>query len=394
MKVDFKKELELASRGMIMIHDPKLLINLIIRMLVNKLQIKHAAMLLFDPEKNSYVLNISRGLLGVKIPKGFARFAFDSPIIKIFSVKEYRPLTSDRNAVVADDITRLIWREAVFQNGHSAEIKSLLHEVSEQMQMLNTTTCVPAYYQDKLLAVLLLGEKINGEGFEQEELDFFAALASDAAMAIRNAQLFESLKSEADKNHQLFLQTIIVLSSAIEAKDKYTHGHTERVTKYASAIAHQMVNNGTVRFPETFFDNLYIASLLHDIGKIGAPELILNKPGILTKEEHDIMKQHTVRGSELIKPLNLHHEVVDGILYHHERYDGTGYPEGLKGDEIPVSAAIISVADSYDAMTTDRPYRRALNESKAVHEIELNSSTQFNPKAAKAIVELIKRGKL
>ncbi len=394
MKIDFKKELESASKGMIMIHDPKLLINLIIRMLVNKLQIKHAAMLLFDPVQNAYILNISRGLIGIKIPKNFAKFTHESPIIKIFNTKEYRPLTVDRNALVCDDINRLIWRESLLGNGQAMEVKELLHNVSEEMQMLNTDACVPAYYQDKLMAVLLLGEKIDGGKFEQEELNFFAALASDAAMAIRNAQLFEGLKEEADKSRKLFLQTIAVLGSTIEAKDKYTHGHTERVTKYAEAIAHQMENNGTTRFPESFYENLYIASLLHDIGKIGAPEEILNKRGALTKPEHDIMKEHSNRGADIIMPLGLHKEIIDGIRYHHEHYDGSGYPEGLKNDKIPMTAAVISVADAFDAMTTDRPYRKALSFKKAMQEIENNSGTQFHPKAAKAMVELIKWEKI
>ena len=227
--------------------------------------------------------------------------------------------------------------------------------------------------------------------FEQEELDFFGALASDAAMAIRNAQLFEGLKKEAERNRKQFLQTIIVLSSAIEAKDSYTHGHTERVTQYSLAIARQMSANGSTQFPESFFENLYITGLMHDIGKIGVPESILNKQGKLTREEFDIMKQHTVRGNDMVKPLFLPQECVDGIKHHHENFDGTGYPDGLKGGEIPISAAIISVADTFDAMTTDRPYRKGLPKDVAMQEIRKNSGTQFNPLPVKAFMELYKK---
>ncbi len=396
LKIDYKKELELASRSMIMVHDPHLLIKLIIRMIVRKLKIRHAGMVLYDPTKNTYVLNISRGETGFKVPVGFTRFNQESPIIKVFYREEFRPLTLTRNAIVSDDISRMIWKETLIENksGNGSETKDLLHKVEEQMQMLNTIACVPAFYQKQLMAVLLLGEKEDATKFEQEELDFFAALASDAAMAIRNAQLFEGLKRQAERNHQLFLQTIIVLGSTIEAKDAYTHGHTERVTKHAIAIARQMHANGSASFEESFFENLYISGLLHHIGKIAITETILNKSGKLTPEEYNIMKQHTVRGAEIVKPLGLPKETVDGIKYHHEFFDGNGYPDGLKGADIPISAAIIAVADTFDAMTTDRPYRKGLSREIAFDEIKRKSGIQFNPIPVKAFIELARAGKV
>lgn len=394
MKIDFKKELESASKGMIMIHDPKLLIKLIVRMLVRKLHIRHAAMILYEPKSKSYVLSISRGQTGFKIPQDFTRFTKDSPIIKLFYEKEFKALTLDRNAIVSEDINRLIWKESVIENGNGngAHVKNLLHKVDEQMQTLNSVACVPAYYRHELLALLLLGEKHDGAKYEQDELDFFAALASDAAMAIRNAQLFEGLKAEAERNRKLFLQTIMVLGSTIEAKDAYTHGHTERVTNYSVAIARQMVANGSAEFSEEFFENLYLSGLLHDIGKIGVPESILNKKGKLTDGEYEVMKEHTTRGAEIIKPLNLPQETIDGVKHHHEAFDGNGYPDGLEGAEIPISAAIIAVADAYDAMTSDRPYRKGLKKEDAIEQIRKNNGTQFNPIPAKAMLELYDKG--
>jgi len=393
-EIDYKKELETASKGMIMIHDPKLLIKLIIRMIVRKLDIKHAAMILYDPDRDVFVLSISRGQTGVKIPAGFTRFNHDNPLIKLFSKKEYKHLTLDRNAIVSDDINRLIWKESVIENGNESEIKELLYKVNDQMEMLNSDVCVPAYYRQKLMAVLLLGKKSEGSKFGQEELDFFAAIASDAAMAIRNAQLFTSLKIQSDRNRQLFLQTINVLGSTIEAKDSYTHGHTERVTKYSLAIARQMAANGSARFEKNFFENLYIAGLLHDIGKIAVPEAILNKSGRLTNKERLIIQEHTVKGVDIVKPLSLPQECSDGILYHHEHFDGSGYPKGLKGEDIPVSAYIIAVADAFDAMTSDRPYRKGMDKQVAIDEIKKNSGTQFNPLPAQAMIELFEAGKI
>jgi putative nucleotidyltransferase with HDIG domain len=394
MKIDFKKELEIASKSMIMIHEPQLLIKLIVRMIVRKLHLRHAAMVVYEPDKDSYILNISRGEVGYKIPQGFTRFTHDSPIIRLFNTRELKPVTEDRNGIVSDDINKLIWRESVVQNHNSNGMKEFLHKVNEQMRMLNAVACVPAFYQDRLLAVLLLGEKGDGSKFEQEELDFFSALASDAAMAIRNAQLFEGLKIESERNRRLFIQTIIVLGSTIEAKDSYTHGHTERVTNYAVAIARRMNENGTAQFNEQFLESLYISGLLHDIGKIGVPEAILNKKEKLTEEEYKIMKQHTVKGVEIVRPLSLSREAIDGIRHHHERYDGLGYPDGLKGEAVPVSASIISVADAFDAMTSDRPYRKGLTKDEAIKQVLQFSGIQFNPVPAKALKELFQRGML
>ncbi|HOW36587.1 MAG TPA: HD domain-containing protein [Candidatus Omnitrophota bacterium] len=392
MQLNYKKELEGASKGMILIHDPKTLIKLIVRMIVRKVQIKHAAMILYDPHKDGYVVSISHGEMGVKIPAGFARFGKDSPLIKLFSHVKYKNLPPNHSALMSTDIQTMIWQESIISNGE--DVRDLLHKVNEQMHMFNAVACVPAYFRDTLLALLLLGEKSDGTGFDQEELDFFSALASDTAMAIKNAQLIEDLKKEAERNRQLFISTTLALTSAIEAKDEYTRGHTERVTQFSLAIAHQMNANQTARFPHKFFENLQNAALLHDIGKIGIPEIILRKAGKLTDEEYTIMKQHPQRGLEILKHIAEFKDALDGVRYHHERYDGKGYPYGLKAEDIPIAAAIIAVADTFDAMTTDRPYRAALPKEVAMEEIKRNSGLQFNPLAVRAIVELREAGRI
>lgn len=390
--IDYKKELETASRGMIMIHEPHVLIKLIVRMIVSKVRIKHAGMLLYDSRKRNFVLQISRGQEGIRIPAGFARFDKHSPLIKIFVDEKYNNLNFSHSAVLLEEINRMIWRECIIDGGNGA--KELLHKISDQMQLLNIVACVPAFYQGELLAVLLLGAKNDESKFIKEELDFFTALASDVAMAIRNAQLFADLKKEALKNKDHFLKTTIVLASAIEAKDPYTRGHTERVTKFSMAIARQMVANGTAEFSVIFLENLYIAGILHDIGKIGIPESILGKTDKLTKEEFDIMKTHPGKGAEILKPLNDLGEPLKGVKYHHERYDGKGYPDGLKGEDIPMIAAIISVADSFDAMISDRPYRKGMTKSEAIEEVKRNIGTQFNPLPARALVKLYEKGEI
>jgi len=185
VKIDYKKELEAAAKGMILIHDPRLLIKLIVRSIVQKVQIQHAGMILYDPLKDSYVLSISRGDPGSKIPEDVVRFDKKHPIIKLFIENEYKYLVENRNALVSEDINKLIWKESVISNGNGT--KKLLHDVSAQMPKLNAVACVPAYHQHNLLAILLLGQKHDGGKFDQEELDFLSALASGEAMAIRKA---------------------------------------------------------------------------------------------------------------------------------------------------------------------------------------------------------------
>ena len=323
VRIDYKKELETASKGMIMIHDPKLLIKLIVRMIVGKVQIRHAGMILYDRESDSYVLNISKGETGQN-PGGVCRFERNHPIIALFTKKEYRSLIVNRNAIVTQDINKFIWQESLMTAGNGT--KDLLFKVSDQMHMINAVACVPAYYRDKLLAVLLLGEKNDGTRFDQQELDFFAALASDAAMAIRNAQLFLDLKKEAEKNHDLLLRTTRVLASAIEAKDKYNHGNTERLANFPVLIALRTNEMGSDRFTEEFLKSLYLAGLLHNIGKIRVPE-DSQQPKLT--EAVEIMKRHTSTieipaASELKDSLTVKH--------HHERYDATVIPPH-KGEE-------------------------------------------------------------
>ncbi len=391
-QIDYKKELETASKGMIMIHDHVLLTKLLVRMIVRKARLRHAGMILYESARDSYVLAISRGGSGDRIPERFLRFDHTHPIIRIFHQKEYKYLIDSRNALVFDDINRLIWHETVLGSANGS--REILRQVSEQMPMLNSVACVPAFYRHQLLAVLLLGAKHDGARLEQDELDFFSALASDVAMAIRNAQLFEGLKQEADRSRNLFIQTTIALGSAIEAKDSYTHGHTERVTKCAQAIARSMAQQGAFNVAEKFFENLYIASLLHDIGKIGIPESILVKKGPLTPEEYAVMKTHSARGADILVALKDFEGCIEGVKHHHEKFDGSGYPNALKGDAIPMISAIIAVADTFDAMTTDRPYRAGLSKEYAIAEIKRYAGVWYHPAAVAAIVELYEQGNI
>ena len=171
------------------------------------------------------------------------------------------------------------------------------------------------------------------------------------------------------------------LVSAIEAKDKYTLGHSERVSKYATALASKM------GLPEEKVEELRIAGLLHDVGKIGIDDEILKKPAKLTKSEYEEVKKHPAIGSWILNTLELSDTTMDAINYHHERIDGKGYPLGLTGKELSIEAQIIALSDAYDAMTSDRPYRKAMSNEEAINEIKKCSDTQFNPELVRLVEE-------
>ena len=176
---------------------------------------------------------------------------------------------------------------------------------------------------------------------------------------------------------------LITLSRIAEAKDTYTESHLERVSTLAIRVGELM------GFSIEQLNNLRRGAMLHDIGKLGIPDSILLKPGRLTDEEYEIIKHHPVQGYEICEPLRSLKPCLDVILYHHERWDGRGYPKGLKEEGIPVSARIVAVVDSFDAMRTKRPYRNALPFEVAKSEVEKNMGTQFAPDAAKAFLELL-----
>ena len=190
------------------------------------------------------------------------------------------------------------------------------------------------------------------------------------------------------RDNEIINESIETFTGFIDAKDPYTNGHSKRVAVYTKRIAEEMGYEGEE------LERIYYVALLHDCGKIGVPDNILGKPGKLTDEEYEIIKSHTVRGGEILSSFKSLDNVGEGALYHHERYDGKGYPEGKAGKDIPLIARMICVADSYDAMNTNRVYRKQLSQEDIIREIETNKGKQFDPEIADIMLGLIKSGKL
>lgn len=189
------------------------------------------------------------------------------------------------------------------------------------------------------------------------------------------------------EKERLFVSSIKALANAIEARDTYTRGHSERVTKYSVKIAEKMGIDGEE------IEKIRYAAVLHDIGKIKIKEEILNKPGKLTDEEFNILKQHPTHGAKMLKPVEEFNEILPYLYHHHERYDGKGYPQGLTGGGIPLASRIMAVADTFDAMTSNRPYRKAMPVSKAIIELEKNAGTQFDPEIVNLFLDILKNEK-
>ncbi|MCR4758501.1 MAG: HD domain-containing protein [Butyrivibrio sp.] len=197
---------------------------------------------------------------------------------------------------------------------------------------------------------------------------------------------FRNYREKQKNDIKIILQSMNTFINFIDAKDPYTRGHSKRVAMYAAEIAKRM------RLPEDDIQNIYYAGLLHDAGKISVPDAVLNKPGILTKEERTMIQNHTVAGGKMLVQLSSLKGVRETALYHHERYDGSGYPDGLKGEMIPLFARIVGVADAYDAMSSNRVYRRHLNKDEIIEEIQKGAGTQFDPRIVTYMVDMINDG--
>jgi HD-GYP domain-containing protein (c-di-GMP phosphodiesterase class II) len=201
-------------------------------------------------------------------------------------------------------------------------------------------------------------------------------------------QFVEDLKRAAEENKALFMGSIQMLAGAVDEKDPYTRGHSDRVTKYSLMIASEM------GLDPGFLEILRVSAQLHDVGKIGIEDRILKKPGALTPEEFEIMKTHTTKGANILRPVPQLREMLPGIELHHEALDGRGYPYGLKGDDIPLLARVIAVADTFDALTTNRPYQKAHDSVEALRIIQNVSGKRLDPKAVAALLAVFERGEI
>ncbi|MDR1474293.1 MAG: HD domain-containing protein [Endomicrobium sp.] len=235
----------------------------------------------------------------------------------------------------------------------------------------------PIKINNKSIGVLTVVALPNGRIFNSKDLDLIVIIADQTALILGNRALYHNL-------NDFYFEIVKTLIRTIDAKDHNTFNHSERTEQYAKLIAEKLnLSSEIVR-------KIEFAALVHDIGKVGIAGHILNKIERLTEDEKEVLKMHPIIGYNIIAPLTFLSSVAPIVLYHQEWYNGKGYPEGLSGEEIPLGARIISVIDAYDAMTSDRPYRKALGKEYAITELEKGKGTQFDPEVAKTFIDILK----
>ncbi len=248
-------------------------------------------------------------------------------------------------------------------------------------QNISSAMCAPLTHQEERLGVIYVDSHGVTDAFKNSDLELLVALAGPAATAIKNAQYVRMVE-------QSYQDTLLVLANAIELRDHYTVGHTWRVTNFAVELARELGWNDVKQ------REVQMGGVLHDVGKIAVDNAILSKPDQLTDEEFEKMKVHPERGADLLRDVKFLQPVIPYCLYHHERWDGEGYPFGLKGADIPVEGRLISVADTFDAMTSTRPYRKGMAPTTAIQALVEGRGSQFDPDMVNAFVACYEKGKI
>lgn len=362
-KFNYQKTLIEASQGMVLITDIQKLLNLIVYIVKRHMALKSTCIFQYDEEQACFILKSRRGnnreLIGHKIGN-------EHPLVNYLKDKK----------------GALLRRE---------EEMNISSELRQELERLKIEVCVPSFSKGRLLGFLILGKKLSGEEYTKEELVLLSTLANEVAIAVENAENFMELERLREGERESYFQTVLALARTVDEKDVYTRGHLDEVTRYGIEVAIELTYSNEIKID---MEELKTALFLHDIGKIGVPDALLHKNGNLTLEEWEIMKQHPAIGARIIEPVTKLKNVGRIIRYHQEKFDGSGYPEGKRGDEIPLESRIIAVVDAFHAMISDRPYRKKVAPEVALDEIKRNSGTQFDPLVVEAFVRAWGKGRI
>ena len=308
-----------------------------------------------------------------------ALWGLEPRLFSSFSIEE-----SDKNQFLHGDASEFLLSNPTTPN-------SFLNRHRDSLTEHEIEAVLPMIVRDEVTGLVLLGRKASGETFSPDDFDTIRAMVRHIGVGIHTHRLLEQVAQRAEENRRLYEElrsiyraTVRAFATAIDIKDKYTQGHSERVGKYSEIIAREM------GWSEDEVEGIQIAGYLHDIGKLVVDRDIINAPYSINAKESNELNRHPTAGYEILAPIN--HPYADIPLmakYHHERLDGRGYPDGLTDEQIPMGAKIVSLADSFDAMTTDRPYRRRRSFEDVVLDLRQNTGTQFDPKVVAAFARAI-----
>ncbi len=333
------------SKAITSVLDMDELLNLCLKEINEKLKVKHSSIMLVDEKNNELIVKACQGhrskqALGrtQKIGEGVA-----GRVVK------------DKKPVLVKDIQC----DVRFSKNERPDYKT------------KSFVSAPLVLEKRILGVINVIDKMSGESFCETDVNLLCTIAGQVSIALENARLYKALEENC-------FNTVRSLAAGLEAKDRYTSGHSQRVSEYSSIIANMMGVSAKGR------NTLLHAALLHDIGKIGISELILNKPGKLDDSEFDTIKSHPVTGETIIKPLDFLKDATNHIRGHHESFNGRGYPDGLGGEDLPLLTKIMTIADAFDAMTSERTYRPPMKTKVAISELDNVSGKQFDPEVVDA----------
>jgi putative nucleotidyltransferase with HDIG domain len=333
-------------------------------------------------------------LLGtLAIPKGaIARYSARPRQLKIVAAKGLPAAVGQKIALGPDEVERLEMRDRPIElKAERNGLAQFVRRNGEIFRRLRARTSVPMVVRGELIGVIFLSEKFTREAFTDEDLEIINTISRHIGIAFYNNKLLVTARRKAEENRrlyrdmrQMYYDTIKAFGAAIDLKDAYTKGHSDRVARYSEAIAREMGITGAE------LEHIGVAGYLHDIGKITVDRAIINNPRPLTDREFLELNKHVTTGYEILS--NINHpwkEIAYLTKCHHEKVDGTGYPQGLSGDQIPLGSKIVTLADSFDAMMTDRPYRARLSLDRALSDLRRNSGKQFAYEVVAAFCRLL-----
>jgi HD-GYP domain-containing protein (c-di-GMP phosphodiesterase class II) len=321
---------------------------------------------LMRAERGFLMLRESNGELTVRIARGIAHINLDGEAFKV-SRSVVRKVVESNSPVLTTNAQADPRFDA---------------QMSVAMYQLRSILCVPLKLKDELIGVLYVDNRAHSGIFTENDLELISAFADQAAVAIDSARMFEDLQESHRELERAYQATLEGWVRALDLRDKETEGHTQRVTVLTYRLARSM----GVR--DEALVHITRGALLHDIGKIAIPDGILLKPGQLTAEERELIQRHPVYAYEMLKPIDFLVPAIDIPYCHHEKWDGTGYPRRLKHEEIPFAARIFPVIDVWDALTSDRPYRKALPRDEVRRRIQADSGKHFDPRVVEAFMDM------
>lgn len=333
----------------------------LVNMVANGMQSIGVYLLLPSPATGNYVSYMYAG----KKHQGLLRFLANSPLVAIMK---------HQNNVIDNSRMKII-----------PSLNGLPINDRQTLERNNIKLLVPLKHHGYLSGILLLGSKISDELYSSEEKRLLETISTDVAISIKNASLYNNMMRKHRALQEVMNGVIHAVSLVVESRDPYTAGHQWRVAELARVIAIEM------GIPEWQIMGIHVAGLIHDVGKVSVPSEILNKPGKINENEFSIIRNHSQVGYEILKRIDFPWPVTKAIHQHHERLDGSGYPEGLEGKDIVLEARILAVADVVEAMSSHRPYRPALGLESALEEISQASGILYDSKVVDACLRLLKK---